>query len=73
MANRNLRKRWMKSLSILAVGGSAFQLSGCDPAVRDALLAGLQDTTTSLSTALIDAFFISLDDDAAGSSNLTTT
>ena len=57
----------------LAVGGSAFQLSGCDPAVRSTLLEGLQTTTSSLSTALISAFFLSLDDGNGGSSDLTTT
>jgi hypothetical protein len=57
----------------LAVGGSAFQLSGCDPAVRSTLLEGLETTTTSLSTALISAFFLSLQDDDAGGSDLTTT
>jgi hypothetical protein len=57
----------------LAVGGSAFQLSGCDPAVRSTLLDGLMTTTNSLSTALISAFFLSLEDDDAGSSDLTTT
>jgi hypothetical protein len=57
----------------LAVGGSAFQLSGCDPEVRSTLLEGLQTTTTSLSTALISAFFLSLEDDDAGGADLTTT
>ena len=56
----------------LGVGGSALQLSGCDPTVRGALLEGLQQTTTDLSGALISAFFLSLQDDA-GSAGLTTT
>jgi len=56
----------------LAVGGSAFQLSGCDPAVRSTLLDGLLTTSTSLSTALISAFFLSLEDDPADG-GLTTT
>jgi hypothetical protein len=57
----------------VAVGGSAFQLTGCDPNVRAALLTGLQQTTTGLSTALITAFFLSLQDDDDASSGLTTT
>lgn len=57
----------------LAVGGSAFQLSGCDPAVRSTLLEGLQTTTNSLSTALISAFFLSLEDSSTSSGGLTTT
>jgi hypothetical protein len=56
----------------MMLGGSMFQLSGCDPNVRDALLAGLEGTTTSLTNTLISAFFISLEDDADGGS-LTTT
>jgi hypothetical protein len=61
----------LRKLTALAVGGSAFQLSGCDPAVRATLLEGLESTTSSLSTALISAFFLSLQDDEAG--DLTTT
>lgn len=60
--------------AMIAVGGSAFQVSGCDPAVRDTLLAGLEATTGSLADTLISAFFISLDDDAGtGDEGLTTT
>ena len=60
-------------LATAAMGGSIVQLSGCDPAVRDTLLVGLQSTTQSLSGALIDAFFISLADDDAEASGFTTT
>jgi len=57
----------------LALGGSAFQLSGCDPAVRDTLLTGLETTTQSLSGALISAFFLSLQDGDSSIGSLTTT
>ncbi len=74
MVRKNFRRRFVRAAMALAVGGSAFQLSGCDPAVRGALLTGLQQTTTSLSNALITAFFLSIDDgDAAASDGLTTT
>ena len=73
MATRSLRTRLLRTAMALAVGGSAFQLSGCDPAVRSTLLEGLQTTTNSLSTALISAFFLSLQDDDGGGSDLTTT
>ena len=63
MANKRLRSRLMRSMMAVAVGGSAFQLSGCDPAVRSTLLDGLQATTTTLSSALISAFFLTLEDD----------
>jgi hypothetical protein len=47
----------------LSLGGSAFQLSGCDPEVRSALLDGLEQTTQALSTSLIAAFFLGLQSD----------
>ena len=73
MATRSLRTRLLRTAMTLAVGGSAFQLSGCDPEVRSTLLDGLLTTSTGLSTALISAFFLSLEDDAAGGAGLTTT
>ncbi len=72
MARRSLWTRWLRTGMALAVGGSAFQLSGCDPDVRATLLDGLEATTATLSDALISAFFQSLADDEA-SSSLTTT
>ena len=72
MARHSLRQRVIRFVTALAVGGSAFQLSGCDPTVRSTLLTGLETTTQSLSSALIQAFFLSLtDDDVTG--GLTTT
>ena len=62
MAKRGLRHRMIRLGACFALGGSVFQLSGCDPAVRDTLLTGLQATSNSLMTTLIDAFFTSLDD-----------
>ena len=72
MSKRKLRSRMMRFVTAAALGGSAFQLSGCDPVVRDTLLLGLETTTQSLSATLISAFFISLEDDDA-SGGLTTT
>ena len=49
-------------------GGGLFVLSGCDPTVRDTMLAGVQSATTTLVTTFITAFFQSVltagDDDA---------
>lgn len=73
MQKKNLATRGLRWMTVLAVGGSAFQLSGCDPAVRGALLEGLEQTTSSLTGALISAFFISLEEDAAGSGSPVTT
>ena len=74
MIKRSVWKRVVRATTILAVGGSAFQLSGCDPAVRSTLLGGLQTTSTGLATALIQAFFLTLaDDDAITGDGATTT
>jgi hypothetical protein len=75
MAKRSFRQRFVRAAMALAVGGSALQLSGCDPAVRSTLLTGLESTTQGLSSALITAFFLSLadDDTIAASTGMTTT
>jgi hypothetical protein len=71
MKKRSLRKRLTRLFVAAAVGGSAFQISGCDPAVRQTVLTGLETTTQSLTSTLISAFFLSLDDDSG--SGLSTT
>ncbi len=73
MTKRSFRARFVRAAMALAVGGSAFQLSGCDPAVRDTLLIGLETTTQSLSGALISAFFLSMQDESSGTSLTTIT
>ena len=74
MARKNLRSRFLRLVAAVAVGGSAFQLSGCDPAVRQAVFTGLENTTQSLASTLISAFFLGLEDEDGGSSSgLTTT
>lgn len=73
MARRSLRQRMVRFVTAMAVGGTAMQLSGCDPNVRDALVVGLETTTQSLSAALISAFFLTLDDDDANVNGITTT
>lgn len=72
MTKNNRWRRFIRFAMAVAVGGSAFQLSGCDPAVRSTILSGLQTTTTSLTNTLITAFFLSLDDDGT-LGGLTTT
>lgn len=68
--NRPLLTRMVKSKVFLPllVGGMALQanLGGCDPEVRDAVLTGFSTSLTSLSGAIINAFFLSLQE--AGSS-----
>lgn len=72
MSKRTNRSRFLRLAAAVAVGGSAFQLSGCDPAVRSTILTGLETTTANLTSTLISAFFISLEDDDSGG-GLTTT
>jgi hypothetical protein len=61
-------KRWAPFLA----GGLALQinLSGCDPEVRSSVLTGIQTSLNTLFTAVINAFFLSLQD--AGSTTTTT-
>ncbi len=66
-------QRFIKLATAVAVGGSAFQISGCDPAVRDVVLTGLETTTSTLTQTLISAFFISLEDGSSTTQGLTTT
>ncbi len=66
MTKRSFRQRFIRAAIALAMGGSAFQLSGCDPAVRNTLLGGLQITTLDLAGTLITAFFETLDDGEDG-------
>ena len=60
MMNKSLRDRVYRAMMLICVGGSVFQLGGCDPTVRDALLTGLEDTTLSLVEALISALFLTM-------------
>jgi hypothetical protein len=49
-------------------GGGLLVLSGCDPTVRDTMLAGVESATTTLLTTFITAFFesvLSAGDDSA--------
>ena len=77
MNKRSVWKRVIRATTVLAMGGSAFQLSGCDPEVRSTILTGLQETTAGLTSTLVSAFFLTLADDGAtgttGSNGLTTT
>lgn len=63
---RSLGTRLVKSKIFvpLLVGGMAlqFNLGGCDPEVRDSVLTGLSTSLTTLASAVINAFFLSLGD-----------
>ena len=72
MKKPRFRTRFLRAAMAIAVGGSAFQLSGCDPNVRSTLLSGLETTSQGLTSALISAFFLTLEDNSS-SGGLTTT
>jgi len=65
MKRNSTRTRIIRAMMAIAVGGSAFQAGGCDPNVRSTLLSGLESTATTLTTALIQAYFLTLQDDAS--------
>lgn len=75
MAWRGFRRRLLRWGSVFVVGGSVFQLGGCDPTVRSTLLTGLEATTGALTDTIVSAFFISLQDDGeqVATTDLTTT
>ena len=72
MAIQGFRGRLLRLVTAAALGGTVFQLGGCDPTVRSTMLTGLETTTASLANTVISAFFVSLEDDDAGSTTLTT-
>ncbi len=62
---KSRRKPWMliaRRWAPLWAGGLALQvnLTGCDSEVRDAVLTGLQTSISGLLTAIVNAFFLSL-------------
>ncbi|MFH1574602.1 MAG: hypothetical protein ABIG68_11495 [Acidobacteriota bacterium] len=72
MAKRGLKRRLLGLVTAAALGGTVLQLGSCDPAVRQSLLTGLETTSTSLADTIINAYFLSLQDDATDTTALTT-
>ena len=72
MAKRSINGRVRRWVMAVALGGSVFQLGSCDPTVRATLLTGLEVTSASLADTVIQAFFVSLQDDTTDSTSLTT-
>lgn len=62
-------RRNARMLVALAVGGAVFQISfsGCDTALRDTLLTGIQTSVTGLVSTFIAAFFQALMSDSSTS------
>ena len=57
----NLTRIWWTSFS---VGGTAFALSGCEPAVRDTVLTGVESAAGTILTSFLTAFFQTLQEPA---------
>lgn len=67
MTKPNFRQRCLRAVMLLVVGGSAFQVGGCDPNVRSALLNTFEGT----SQGIVSAFFLNLQN-GVGGDGLTT-
>ncbi len=50
-------------LIALCSGGALFQVTSCSPGVRDAVLQGLETTSTTFANILLQALFAGLGDD----------
>ncbi len=48
---------------VLCSGGTLFQAVSCSPGVRDAVLQGLETTSTTFANILLQALFEGLGDD----------
>jgi len=51
----------MTWMTLIGMGGTSFQLSGCDQGIRSGILGGLNGAADTLLLALTEALFISLD------------
>ena len=58
---RGLLQRGQLWWLTVATGGSVFVLEGCDPTVRDTILAGVEGAATTLFTTFVAAFFQTLE------------
>lgn len=73
---RGFFTRARTKLLVLASGGFLFQggvpFQGCDEAVRTALIDGLNGAMNTVATTLIDAFFLSIDEEDNSSPSANT-
>ena len=58
-----MKKRWVVFVMALSCSGTVFQVSSCSPGVQDAVLQGLETTSTTFANILIQALFDGLGDD----------
>ena len=58
-----MKKRWVVFVMALSCSGTVLQVSSCSPGVQDAVLQGLETTSTTFANILIQALFDGLGDD----------
>ncbi len=72
---RGIIRRARAKMCVLAMGGVTFAgvpFQGCDTAVRTSLVDGLNNAANTFVTALIDAFFLSINEDDTPGDDPTT-
>lgn len=57
---RRMVTRWQMKWTAFLTGGSLLVLEGCEPAVRDTVLAGVEAAANGLAATFITAFFQTL-------------
>lgn len=77
MLNSKKLRKLMTWMMLIGMGGTSFQLSGCDQGIRSTVLGGLNSAADTLILSLTNALFQSLDnagqdDDLTGDFSGTT-
>ena len=60
MRKNRFLKKVLTGITLIGMGGTSFQLSGCDQGIRTTVLGGLNGATDTLLLALTNALFQSL-------------
>ncbi len=55
-----IRRRLVSLMMFVSCGGAMLQVTSCSPGVRDAILQGLETTSTTFATILVQALFAGL-------------
>ena len=57
-----IRRRVLSLMMVFSCGGAMLQVTSCSPGVRDTILQGLETTSTTFATILVQALFDGLRD-----------
>ena len=71
MSRRGLSRRAVRLFMTLTLSAGALSVNGCNPAVREVLIAGLQTTVNALVNTLVQSFFTALQNNVGGSGQTT--